>query len=121
MAADPALMRRLNEVATLRAILGRGALTMARVLELTGLSRSTGEAVLDTLIADGWVREVPPEQAGRLGRPARTFRFLAEARQVMAVEIGAHQVAVTVADLDGTVRATTKERTTRAAGRRERL
>ncbi|WP_214317408.1 ROK family transcriptional regulator [Nonomuraea sediminis] len=120
--ADPMLMRRLNEVATMRVLLGRGELTMSRILELTGLSRSTGEAVLETLIADGWVREVPPEQRqGVLGRPARTFRFLAEARQVMAVEIGAHHVAAMVADLDGTVRETRRRRTTRSASRAERL
>ncbi|MFI6318152.1 ROK family transcriptional regulator [Nonomuraea sp. NPDC050556] len=119
--ADPALMRRLNEVATLRAMHGQGALTISRVLELTGLSRSTGEAVLDGLTADGWVLEVPPEHAGRMGRPARTFRFLAEAGRVMAVDIGAHQVAVEIADLDGQVVARHRERASRTDSRASRL
>ncbi len=120
--ADPALMRQINAVVMLRALRGAGPLTLAAVRARTGLSRSTVESVVDELVARQQVEEMPAGTAsGRLGRPARLFRFRAEAGHVLGLDISAHHVIATVADLDGTTRAEHREATTRSASRADRL
>lgn len=120
--ADPALMRRINAVTTLRALHGAGPLTLAVIRERTGLSRSTVEGVLDDLVAQGQVEEIPADPAaGQLGRPARQFRFRSETGYVLGLDIGAHSVQALVADLDGTIHARHREPTSRSATRAERL
>lgn len=98
---DPSVLRRLNSVATLRALRGGGEPTLTELAGQVNLSRPTTEGVLGELAARGLVEEVAPENAGRLGRPARRYRFRAEAGYALGIEIQAHRTSVLLADLDG--------------------
>lgn len=73
----------------------------------TGLSRPTVEGVLDGLTRAGLVAGTG-QAAGdgsdgerRAGRPARRFRFRAEAGRLLGVETGARRISVVLADLRG--------------------
>ncbi|WP_198359480.1 ROK family transcriptional regulator [Streptomyces fildesensis] len=103
-------MRRLNSVAVLRSLHSGGTLTLTELVKLAGLSRPTCEDVVNDLLDQGWAVEVLPNGDGprQVGRPARRFRFRAEAGYVLAVDIGAHKVLAVVADLLGDAVATTR-------------
>jgi predicted NBD/HSP70 family sugar kinase len=100
---DPSVLRRLNSVATLRALRGGGEPTLTELANAVGLSRPTTEGVLAELTGRGLVAEVAPEPGGRLGRPARRYRFRAEAGYALGIEIDARRAVVLLADLDGRV------------------
>ena len=117
---DQRFLRRLNASAVLAALREGGVRTLRELSARTGLSRPTVEAVLGTLAAEGWVAELAPEE-GAIGRPARRYRFRAEAGNVLGIDIGAHRVRALLADLDGGVRAQTRIPVDVAAGRNERL
>jgi predicted NBD/HSP70 family sugar kinase len=97
------VLRRLNSVATLRALRGGGEPTLTELANQVKLSRPTTEGALGELAARGLVEEVAPEAGGRLGRPARRYRFRAEAGYALGIEIDAHRTLVYLADLDGRV------------------
>ncbi|MEU0842460.1 ROK family protein [Streptomyces sp. NPDC005962] len=82
---------------------GPGCASLTDLTLATGLSRPTVEGVVDGLIDSGLAAEVPAEEGGvrRQGRPARRFRFRAEAGHLLGIEIGAHRVAALLSDLDG--------------------
>ena len=76
--ADPALMRQINAVTTLRTLYDAAGstMTLTELVESTRLARKTAEAAVERLVADQLVEEVPPNGADRaVGRPARAFRF----------------------------------------------
>lgn len=101
--ADPSVLRRLNLVATLRGLRGGGERTLTELANEIGLSRPTTETALAELIVRGLAAEVAPEPGRRLGRPARRYRFRAEAGYALGMEIDAHRVLLFLADLDGRV------------------
>ncbi|MFB9839733.1 ROK family protein [Actinoallomurus acaciae] len=72
-----------------------------------GLSRPSTKEVVDELTELGWVEEVSPAP-GTMGRPARRYRFRADAGHLVGVDIGAHNVRAALADLDGNVLAETR-------------
>ncbi|WP_431040702.1 ROK family protein [Streptomyces sp. P1-3] len=82
-----------------------GAATLTDLVQATGLSRPTVEGVVEGLIASGLVVEAPAEggEVRRQGRPARRYRFRAEAGHLLGVEIGPHRIAALLSDLDGRV------------------
>lgn len=102
---DPSLLRRINSSVVLRALRGTGippTLTLADLVRNTGLSRPTVEGVVDGLVEAGLVAEAADGSAdSRRGRPARRFRFRSEAGHLLGIEIGAHRIAVVLADLTG--------------------
>ncbi|MGH3390493.1 MAG: ROK family protein [Actinomadura sp.] len=100
---DPSVLRRLNSVATLRALRGGGEPTLTELANEVGLSRPTTEGVLAELAGRGLVAEVAPQPGRRLGRPARRYRFRAEAGYALGIEIDARRTVVLLADLDGRV------------------
>ncbi|MFJ6217347.1 ROK family protein [Streptomyces sp. NPDC092296] len=102
---DSSLLRRINAAVTLRALRDGQALTLTRLVGDTGLSRPTVEGVIDQLMESGLVVEVEQGQdsARPRGRPARWFRFHAEAGHTMGVEVGVHSVRAVLADLGGRV------------------
>ncbi|MFJ6655610.1 ROK family transcriptional regulator [Streptomyces sp. NPDC091377] len=102
---DPSLLRRINSAVVLHALRAADAATLTEITKLTGLSRPTVEGVVEGLIENGLVVETAPEEgaARRQGRPARRFRFRAEAGHLLGLEIGPHRVAALLADLDGRV------------------
>ncbi|MFE5120162.1 ROK family protein [Streptomyces sp. NPDC056669] len=118
---DPSLLRRINSAVVLHALRAAtasgtatgdgpddasgcaGSASLTDLTRVTGLSRPTVEGVIDGLADSGLVVEVPAEEGGvrRQGRPARRFRFRAEAGHLLGIEIGAHRVAALLSDLDG--------------------
>ncbi|MEV1011361.1 ROK family transcriptional regulator [Streptomyces sp. NPDC049881] len=124
---DPSLLRRINSAAVLRALreAGRTPRSLTDLAGATGLSRPTVEGVLDGLARSGLVAasEEPAVAAGtrRLGRPARRFRFRAEAGHVLGVEVGARRVAVVLSDLAGRRLGTLVREVSTAAPAEERL
>ncbi|MGI5400480.1 ROK family transcriptional regulator [Streptomyces sp. CA-135486] len=102
---DPSLLRRINSAVVLHALRGADSPTLTDLTRITGLSRPTVEGVIEGLIENGLVVESVPEEGGtrRQGRPARRFRFRAEAGHLLGVEIGPHRVAALLSDLDGRI------------------
>ncbi|MEU2560423.1 ROK family transcriptional regulator [Streptomyces longispororuber] len=99
---DLAGLRRLNTTVVLRALHRRSPQTLAELAAGTALSRPTVEAALEDLTAQGWVTEAAAGERAR-GRPARRFRFRAEAGYVLGADIGLHKMVLLLADLGGTV------------------
>lgn len=97
---DRSLLRRINLLATLRSARDVPK-TIAALAGATGLSRTAAEAVVLDLIDLGWL--VEDGQAGHpgAGRPARHYRLRAEAGTLLGVDVGPHNIVVTVADLRG--------------------
>ncbi|MET8703304.1 ROK family protein [Kitasatospora sp. NPDC004723] len=105
---DSSLLRRINAAVTLRALREGHAVTLTQLVGDTGLSRPTVEGVIEGLVETGLVAEVEPQSggqagAGRRGRPARWFRFRAEAGHILGIEIGVHDIRIVLADLAGEV------------------
>ncbi|MFG2874045.1 ROK family transcriptional regulator [Streptomyces sp. NPDC048337] len=101
---DPSLLRRINSAVVLRALRAAESPTLTDLTRVTGLSRPTVEGVVEGLIGTGLVVEADAEEgARRQGRPARRFRFRAEAGHLLGIEIGAHRIAVLLSGLDGRV------------------
>ncbi|MEV0647289.1 ROK family protein [Phytomonospora sp. NPDC050363] len=117
---DLARLRQLNERAVLDAVRRTGSSRVAEIVAAGGLGRTAVEEVLQSLTARGWLVEEPAAVTGR-GRPARTYRYRAEAGHVAGLDIGAHGVRAVVADLAGRVLATVHKRTTPELLRRARL
>ncbi|MFC7216906.1 ROK family protein [Streptomyces polyrhachis] len=100
---DPSLLRRINSAVVLRALRDAEVLTLTELARATGLSRPTLEGVIEGLADSGVVVEVPAQEgaARRQGRPARRFRFHAEAGHLLGLEIGAHRISALLSDLEG--------------------
>lgn len=102
---DPALLRRINSTVVLRALrseVDRAPLTLSDLAGATELSRPTVEGVVEGLIDAGLVTEAEEEPGGvRRGRPARRFRFRAEAGHALGIEIGVHRIGAVLSDLTG--------------------
>ncbi|MDG4864912.1 helix-turn-helix domain-containing protein, partial [Streptomyces sp. T-3] len=105
---DPSLLRRINSAVVLHALRGADFATLTEITRITGLSRPTVEGVVEGLIHAGLVVDSPAEEgtARRQGRPARRFRFRAEAGHLLGLEIGPHRVAAALSDLDGRIQGT---------------
>jgi predicted NBD/HSP70 family sugar kinase len=102
---DPSLLRRINSAVVLHALRATDAATLTEITRVTGLSRPTVEGVVEGLIEAGYVVEKAADEsvARRQGRPARRFRFRAEAGHLLGLDVGVHRVAALLADLDGRV------------------
>ncbi|MCH0540048.1 ROK family protein [Streptomyces sp. MUM 203J] len=120
---DPSLLRRINSAVVLHALRGGESRTLTDLSRLTGLSRPTVEGVTEGLIATGLVMEAAPEEGGvrRQGRPARRFRFRAEAGHLLGVEIGPHRVAALLSGLDGRIIGAGQRAVAETASEDERL
>ncbi|GAA2784825.1 ROK family transcriptional regulator [Kitasatospora paracochleata] len=121
---DSSLLRRINAAVTLRALRDGQSVTLTQLVGDTGLSRPTVEGVIEGLVESGLVAEVEPAQqeAGRQrGRPARWFRFRAEAGHVLGIEVGVHDIRVILADLAGDVLATHAKEADETLDAEERL
>lgn len=102
---DPSLLRRINSAVVLHALRGADSPTLTDLTRITGLSRPTVEGVVEGLIEAGLVVESVPDEGGtrRQGRPARRFRFRAEAGHLLGIEIGPHRIAALLSGLDGRI------------------
>ncbi|MGI5341460.1 ROK family protein [Streptomyces sp. CA-181903] len=123
---DPSLLRRINSAVVLHALRAAAPSsppTLTDLVKATGLSRPTVEGVVEGLIDSGLVAEALAEEgaARRQGRPARRFRFRAEAGHLLGVEIGPHRVAALLSDLSGRVTGSAAAEVTETASADERL
>jgi len=120
---EPSLLRRINSAVVLHALRAADRATLTEVTRVTGLSRPTVEGVVEDLIGAGLVVEEAADVTvvRRQGRPARRFRFRAEAGYLLGLDIGAHRVSAVVADLDGRVLGAQSKDVAEAAPADERL
>ncbi|MFJ9589124.1 ROK family transcriptional regulator [Streptomyces acidicola] len=120
---DPSLLRRINSAVVLHALRATDHATLTEITRVTGLSRPTVEGVVEGLVETGLVVERAADEgaARRQGRPARRFRFRAEAGHLLGLDIGAHRVTALVADLDGQVLGTLSKDVDEKAPADERL
>ncbi|MGW3351759.1 ROK family protein [Nonomuraea rubra] len=102
---DPALLRRLNAVAVLRALHAVDEATLTELVRATAISRATVEDVIAGLQDEGLAEEVSPKASDPrpVGRPAKRYRFRAEAGYVVGLDIGPHKVLALTADLTGRI------------------
>ncbi|GAA3029146.1 ROK family transcriptional regulator [Streptomyces glomeratus] len=120
---DPSLLRRINSAVVLHALRATDCATLTEITRVTGLSRPTVEGVVEGLIEAGLVVEQAAEEgaARRQGRPARRFRFRAEAGHLLGLDVGAHRVTALLADLDGRELGSLSKEISEAASADERL
>ncbi|MGA4843351.1 ROK family transcriptional regulator [Streptomyces sp. G45] len=120
---DPSLLRRINSAVVLHALRATDFSTLTEVTRATGLSRPTVEGVVEGLIDAGLVVETDADDGTtrRQGRPARKFRFRAEAGHLLGLEIGPHRVAAVLSDLDGRILGTAAKDVSETASADERL
>lgn len=95
-------LRQLNSLTVLRVLRRGGSLTVSRIAEQSKLSRASTLDVVHGLVGKGWVDEQVPE-VGSKGRPARRYRFKADAGFVLGLDVGIYKVLAAVTDLDGTI------------------
>ncbi|MET7755919.1 ROK family protein [Streptomyces sp. NPDC005389] len=81
-------------------------MTLTQIGRAASLSRQTVDVVLAELDESGWIEEVAPERS--IGRPARRYRFRAEAGHVLGIDVGVTSARMLLADLDGAVVASTR-------------
>ncbi|WP_305787564.1 ROK family transcriptional regulator [Symbioplanes lichenis] len=118
---DLSRLRQLNALAALKVLrASEGGLTLTELSRRTGLSRASTEDVVRDLLGRGWVAEAEPT-AGGVGRPARRYRFRADAGRLLGVDIGRHEVLALLTDLDGEVLHSHRVTVTPELGRSERL
>ncbi|MFD1659981.1 ROK family protein [Streptomyces caeni] len=120
---DPSLLRRINSAVVLHALRATNCATLTEITGVTGLSRPTVEGVVEDLIEAGLVVEKAAEEgaARRQGRPARRFRFRAEAGHLLGLDVGAHRVTALLADLDGRELGTLSKEVAETASADQRL
>src|SRR5690242_697487 len=99
-AGDQSRLRQLNERAVLAGVRSAGEVRVAQIVEQSGLGRTAVEEVLASLVTRRWLVEESPAIRGR-GRPARSYRFRAEAGYVVGLDIGAFSVRGVLTDLNG--------------------
>jgi predicted NBD/HSP70 family sugar kinase len=81
-----------------------GAITRPRLVEITGLSRSTISDLVSELLTTGTVHEqAGGERSSGRGRPARTLALTASAGVVAGLDYGHSHIHAALATLDGTV------------------
>ncbi|SEF76751.1 Sugar kinase of the NBD/HSP70 family, may contain an N-terminal HTH domain [Nonomuraea solani] len=117
---DLSRLRQLNALAVIKALQGGPSLTLTEVAKHTGLSRASTEDVVRELLGKGWLAEAGAT-AGGVGRPARRYRFRADAGRVLGIDIGGHKIRAVVADLDGNVEHSAGVPVTPEMGRLDRL
>ncbi|TMR99740.1 ROK family transcriptional regulator [Nonomuraea basaltis] len=117
---DLSRLRQLNALAVIKVLQGQPSLTLTEVAKRTGLSRASTEDVVRELLRKGWVAEAGATSGG-VGRPARRYRFRADAGRVLGIDIGGHKIRAVVADLDGNVENSARVPVTPEMGRAERL
>ncbi|WP_336203919.1 ROK family transcriptional regulator [Nonomuraea sp. LPB2021202275-12-8] len=94
-------LRQLNSLSSIRALRSaRGPLTLTELAAETGLSRGSIVDVITDLHERGWIAEVEPTTGG-MGRPAKRYRFRADAGHVLGIDIGVNKVLAMVTDLAG--------------------
>ncbi|MFI7447340.1 ROK family protein [Nonomuraea sp. NPDC049714] len=114
-------LRQLNSLSSISALRAAiGPLTLTELAAATGLSRGSMVDVVTDLHERGWIAEVEPTPGG-MGRPAKRYRFRADAGHVLGIDIGIHKVLAMVTDLAGRTVASGRVAVNRHTTRDERL
>lgn len=98
----PRLLRQLNDRAALELLLNAGPLTRTQLGTHTGLSKVTASQLLARLEERDLVRVVGTRAGGR-GPNAALYAVVPESAYVAALDVSAHRVTATIADITGTV------------------
>ena len=109
VAVNLRFMREVNTAAVLTSLRELDPVSVGGLAESTGLSRQAVARVLDELQRSGLVELLPPDRSERAsGRPAQQVRFRAEAGYVVGALIDPQVIHLAVADLRGSVVATSR-------------
>lgn len=95
-----ALVRELNLVRIVDQIRSSGEISRAELTEAVALSRQTVSAAVTQLIAAGLIRERPGTPGGH-GRRPKMLSLSGAAGKVAAIQVEAHRLRVTTANLIG--------------------
>lgn len=98
---DLSRMREMNQLSVLWALRGTAPSTVTELAGRTGLSRPAADVLVQQLVADGWAEVEEPGASSTVGRPARRYRFRANAGHVLGIDIGVHKILVMLCDLEG--------------------
>ncbi|MEE2035685.1 ROK family transcriptional regulator [Nocardiopsis sp. CT-R113] len=98
----PRLLRQLNDRAALELLLSAGPLTRTQLGTRTGLSKVTASQLLARLEERDLVRVVGSQAGGR-GPNAALYAVVPESAYVAALDVSAHRVTATIADITGRV------------------
>jgi N-acetylglucosamine repressor len=100
--ADLTVIRELNRTLVLDVIRAQGNVSRATIARLTSLAKPTVSTIVDSLIAEGRVREVGRGVATTNGgRPPTLLQFDATSQYVAAVHVGTQTITVVVSDGNG--------------------
>jgi predicted NBD/HSP70 family sugar kinase len=100
--ATPRTVRAINDRVTLQLLLEHGALTRARLAELTGLSKPTATQLL-TRLTDAGLITPRGTTSGSPGPNAQLYALNERAGFVAAVHVDEHRLSAAVVDLAGAV------------------
>ena len=101
---DQQLLKRINRSVLLRLVRGQPGLSRARLAQHSGLTKSTVSVLVRELVDERWLSEASaPVAADGLGRPSTPLRINDQARVLLGVEIGVHQLRVVAVSLTGLV------------------
>lgn len=98
---SPSDLRRINERVVLEAMSAGTSYRVTELMQTTALTRVTVTDVLRQLQEKGWV--TAQASSGGRGRPAQEFGRVVAPGVVGGLDLGAHEVAASLADLTGTV------------------
>ena len=98
----PRLLRQLNDRAALELLLSAGPLTRTQLGTRTGLSKVTASQLLARLEERDLVRVVGSRAGGR-GPNAALYAVVPESADVAALDVSAHRVTATIADITGRI------------------
>ena len=101
VAADQAGMADRNRRLVLDLIKRTGPTSRAALARSITLSKPAISAIVEELIADGFVADVGPDTGSSRGRPGRLLCFLPRSQFVMGVHIGVRKSTVRLADGSG--------------------
>lgn len=101
VAADQAGMADRNRRLVLDLIKRTGPTSRAALARAITLSKPAVSAIVEELIADGYVADVGPETGSSRGRPARLLCFVPRSQFVVGVHIGVRRSTVRLTDGTG--------------------
>lgn len=102
--AVPSTVRIWNERAVLSSLHDGRAWRAAQIADATGLTPASVRDMLRTLVAKGRVRSLDPEQAGAMGRPARTFQHARPDGLTLGIHLDEKIVRMVVGEVFGKAR-----------------
>jgi predicted ArsR family transcriptional regulator len=102
--AVPSTVRIWNERAVLSSLHDGRAWRAAQIADAAGLTPASVRDVLRTLVAKGRVRSLDPEQAGAMGRPARTLQHARPDGLTLGIHLDEKFVRMVVGEVFGKAR-----------------